>query len=108
GRMEAYYASGVMQRIYYDQDLLNLVFKGRWLKLSWRWNTINARATHEAFDPAILHYTGKTKPWDVLVGLLQSVAFARLYRHAMTNELFYRFARHRWKRWWLKKLRLAR
>jgi len=26
----------------------------------------------------------------------------------MTNELFYRFARHRWKRWWLKKLRLAR
>jgi Lipopolysaccharide biosynthesis proteins, LPS:glycosyltransferases len=108
GHMEAYYASGVMQRIYYDQDLLNLVFKGRWLKLPWRWNTINARAMHEAFDPAILHYTGKTKPWDVLVGLLQSVAFARLYRHAMTNELFYRFARHRWKRWWKKKLGLGR
>jgi hypothetical protein len=40
--------------------------------------------------------------------MLQSVAFARFYRHVMTNDLFYRFARHRWKRWWLKKLRLAR
>jgi lipopolysaccharide biosynthesis glycosyltransferase len=108
GRMEAFLASGVMQRIYYDQDLLNLIFKGRWLKLPWRWNTIHARQSHECFDPAILHFTGKSKPWSVLVGLLQSVAFARLYRHVMTNELYYRFARHRWKRWWLKKLRLAR
>ena len=37
GRMEAAYASGVMQRIYYDQDLLNLIFKGKWLRLPWRW-----------------------------------------------------------------------
>lgn len=108
GRMEAAHASGVMQRIYYDQDLLNLIFKRNWHQLPWRWNTIDARHAHEGLDPAILHYTGDTKPWGVLAGMRRSVAFARLYRHVMTNALFYRFARHRWKRWWLKRLRLAR
>ncbi|WIY52911.1 glycosyltransferase family 8 protein [Devosia sp. YIM 151766] len=108
GRMEEAYASGVMQRIYYDQDLLNLVFMGRWLKLPWRWNTIDARHAHEGLDPAILHYTGHNKPWGIFSGMLQTVAYAQLYRHVMTNELFYRFARHRWKRWWLKRLGLRR
>jgi len=108
GRMEQALKDGVMQRIYYDQDFLNLVFANNWLVLPWRWNTIDARHAHEGLDPAILHYTGEAKPWGVLSGMLQSVAFARLYRHVMTNELFYRFSRHRWKRWWLKKLRLAR
>lgn len=108
GRMEAAYASGVMQRIYYDQDLLNLIFKGKWLRLPWRWNVIDARPVHEGVDPAIVHYTGETKPWALLAGTMRSVAFARFYRHVMTNDLFYRFARHRWKRWWLKKLRLGR
>ncbi len=108
GRLEQAYASGVMQRIYYDQDFLNLVFKGRWQALPWRWNLIDARRTHEGLDPAILHYTGENKPWGVFAGMLQSVAFARLYRHVMTNELFYRFARHRWKRSWKKRLGLGR
>lgn len=108
GRMEAAHASGVMQRIYYDQDLLNLIFAGKWLKLPWRWNTVDARHAHEGLDPAILHYTGENKPWGIFSGMLQSVAYARLYRHVMTNELFYRFARHRWKRWWLQRLRFGR
>jgi len=107
GRMEEAYASGIMQRIYYDQDLLNLIFKNNWLKLPWRWNVVDARHAHDGVDPAIVHYTGKRKPWSVLAYTLQSVAFARLYRHVMTNELFYRFARHRWKRRWRKRLGLA-
>ena len=107
GRMEQALADGVMARIYYDQDFLNMVFARRWLQLPWRWNTIDARHAHEGLDPAILHYTGDNKPWGVLSGMLQSVAFARLYRHVMTNELFYRFARHRWKRWWKKKLHIG-
>lgn len=107
GRMEQAHADGVMQRIYYDQDLLNLVFKNNWAQLPWRWNTIDPRPPHEGLDPAILHYTGKTKPWSILTGMRRSVAFSRFYRHVMTNEIFYDFARHRWKRWWRKKLRLA-
>jgi lipopolysaccharide biosynthesis glycosyltransferase len=104
GRLEEALKSGVMGRIYYDQDFLNLVFSRNWKQLEWRWNTIDARHAHEGLNPAILHYTGEAKPWGVLSGLRQSVAFARLYRHVMTNELFYRFARHRWKRWWRKRL----
>jgi lipopolysaccharide biosynthesis glycosyltransferase len=108
GRMEEAYASGVMQRIYYDQDLLNLIFKRQWLKLPWRWNVVDARHAHDGVDPAIVHYTGETKPWAIFAHTFQSVAFARFYRHVMTNDLFYRFALHRWKRWWKKLLRLGR
>ena len=100
GRLEAAIADGIMARIYYDQDLLNLVFKNNWLALPWRWNTIDAHHAHEATDPAILHYTGPWKPWH----LFSNAAFRRTYRHVMTNELFYRFMRHRWRRYWLKKI----
>ncbi|GGF38775.1 hypothetical protein GCM10011321_32180 [Youhaiella tibetensis] len=101
-RLEEMFADGTMARIYYDQDFLNLVFRNNWLYLDPRWNVIDARHSHEGLDPAILHYTGWSKPWHVY----SIVAFRRIYRHVMTNELFYRFMRHRWKRWWQKKLRL--
>jgi lipopolysaccharide biosynthesis glycosyltransferase len=97
-----------LPRLYYDQDVLNLVFRGRFLSLEWRWNTIDAQAAHEGLDPAILHYTRRAKPWGVLSGILHSSAYARWYRHVMTNDLFYRFARHRWASWWKKILRISR
>jgi lipopolysaccharide biosynthesis glycosyltransferase len=99
-KMEHALVDGVMARIYYDQDLLNLIFKNNWLRLPTRWNVIDARHSHESADPAILHYTGKSKPWH----LISNVAFRRTYRHVMTNALFYRFMRHRWRRYWLKKI----
>jgi lipopolysaccharide biosynthesis glycosyltransferase len=46
---------------------------------------------HERFDIAVLHYTGHAKPWK----LFARVAFFRLYRHVMTNDLYYRYMRHR-------------
>ena len=104
--MEQAYADGIMERIYYDQDLLNLIFRNNWLPLPWRWNLIEPKPGHEAFDPAVIHYTGSYKPWNIVTGMRQSVAFARFYRHVMTNSLFYDFARHRQKQWWRKKLRL--
>ncbi|GGF38784.1 hypothetical protein GCM10011321_32190 [Youhaiella tibetensis] len=101
-RLEELIASGVMARLYYDQDVLNLVFKHRWQPLPTRWNTIDARHPHEGLDPSILHYTGPNKPWN----LVSNVAFRRIYRHVMTNELFYRFMRHRWSTYWRRKLGL--
>ncbi|MGV8854544.1 MAG: glycosyltransferase family 8 protein [Devosia sp.] len=98
---------GIMSRLYYDQDMLNRIFRNNWLALNWRWNTIDANAAHEGLNPAIFHYTRKSKPWGILSGILHSSAHARFYRHVMTNELFYRFARHRWLRWWKKLLRLG-
>ena len=101
-------AKGWLPRLYYDQDVLNLIFRSKWRAIEWRWNTIDAHAAHEGLNPAILHYTGVNKPWGIMAGILRSSAYARWYRHVMTNELFYRFARHRWKRFWLKRLGLRR
>ncbi|WEK04030.1 MAG: glycosyltransferase family 8 protein [Candidatus Devosia phytovorans] len=98
--------TGVLPRLYYDQGVLNVIFRDRWQALPWRWNVIDTHFAHEALDPAILHFTGKTKPWAILAGMLRSTAYARTYRHVMTNDLFYRFARHRWQRWWKEKLGL--
>jgi len=105
-RIKAFAARGIMGRLYFDQDMLNLIFHDNWLALPWRWNTIDAHAAHEGMDPAILHYTRASKPWGVLSGILHSSAYARGYRHVMTNRIFYQFARHRWKRWWKKRLGL--
>ncbi|MEO5805554.1 glycosyltransferase family 8 protein [Devosia sp.] len=101
-QMDALLAQGIMARLYYDQDLLNLVFRNTWLPLPARWNTIEARRAHEPTDPAILHYTSKQKPWF----LFGNVAQKRLYRHVMTNKVFYDFMRHRWRRTLLKRLGL--
>lgn len=95
---------GILARLYFDQDLLNIIFRGRWQELPWRWNTIDADTTHEAMNPAILHFTKISKPWFILAGIRRTTAYARFYRHVMTNDLFYRFARHRWKTWWKKRL----
>lgn len=99
---------GWIEKLYYDQDVLNVIFRDRWQALPWRWNTIDAHLAHEALQPAIVHYTRDAKPWGLFAGMLRSSAYSRWYRHVMTNELFYRYMRHRWKRFWLKKLGLGR
>lgn len=91
GRLARYTADGTMSRIYYDQDLLNIVFKDAVLLLEPRWNFIGPRRVHMALDPFVLHYTGERKPWN----LTSRVAFARSYRHVMTNELYYSYLRFR-------------
>lgn len=92
-KFETAIADGTMERIYYDQDFLNLTFKNNWLPLDCLWNMLDPRPPHQALNPHILHFTGNRKPWNLWSG----VAFARMYRHVMTNELYYRYMRHRWK-----------
>jgi lipopolysaccharide biosynthesis glycosyltransferase len=94
GKLEAMIASGTAKTLYYDQDILNLVFADNWLALEWRFNVIDPRPVHEGLDPFIMHYTGERRPW----GIRPNVAFARLYRHVMTNEVYYQFLRERLKR----------
>jgi len=93
-RLDRAIADGTLDRIYYDQDFLNLVFRNNWLPLDFRWNTMDPRPAHQGIGPHILHYTDRRKPWHLISG----TAFARTYRHVMTNELFYRFLRHRIRR----------
>lgn len=91
GRTRAFHEAGVLERVQYDQAVLNLVFKDNWLPLDFRWNLINPQPAHENFEPHIVHYTGSRKPWN----LLSRVAFAQAYRHTMTNDVFYAFWRER-------------
>ena len=93
-RIEALRQRGIADRLYYDQDMLNLIFAGRWLELDWRYNVIELQPAHHAMGVHIVHYSDRRRPWH----LVSKVPFHRTYRHVMTNELFYRFARHRWQR----------
>ena len=93
-KLEAAIADGTMDRIYYDQDFLNLVFKNDWLELDQRWNMVDPRPIHQTLRPYLLHYTGAGKPWKRTA----NVAFLRAYRHVMTNELYNRYMLYRWRK----------
>ncbi len=47
-----------------DQDALNAVLYDKWLKLDPKWNyTSDIQKRHQIDNPAIIHFTGKYKPW---------------------------------------------
>jgi lipopolysaccharide biosynthesis glycosyltransferase len=92
GKVEAFAATGILDKLYFDQDILNLVFAENWLELPWRFNLMLPRKPHEGLGPAIVHYTGFRRPWLPYSG----AAFSRTYRHVMTNEVFHRQLRERW------------
>jgi lipopolysaccharide biosynthesis glycosyltransferase len=62
---------------FHDQDTLNVLFDGTWLELPPHWNQQSGfweqsasrlgldHATHSRLlrDPAIIHFTGRAKPW---------------------------------------------
>jgi lipopolysaccharide biosynthesis glycosyltransferase len=77
--------------LYYDQDILNIVFRNNWLVLDKLWNLQNPLPAHEVLDPFVVHYTGIHKPWL----LFKKPAFKRMYRHMMTNAYYYRYFRER-------------
>ncbi|MEQ1768603.1 MAG: glycosyltransferase family 8 protein [Devosia sp.] len=91
--------NGILKRLYYDQDMLNLLFRDRWTELEWRFNCIDPWFAQQALNPYIIHYTGHNRPWQIL----NLVAFRNIYRHVMTNELYYRFWQHNFKRRWKKR-----
>ena len=77
--------------LYYDQDILNIVFRNDWKVLDKLWNLQNPLPAHEVLDPYVVHYTGIHKPWL----LFKKPAFKRMYRHMMTNAYYYRYLRER-------------
>ncbi len=85
--------NGALPRLINDQQILNHIFANNWKILDGRWNMLGVNRAIEALDPFIVHYTGPNKPWNLISGL----PFARVYRHVMTNELFYRYMRLRWR-----------
>ena len=96
-------APAELAKFYYDQDMINFCFKGRIMELEARWNLQNAVPAHEAFNPAIVHYSANPKPWFIW----SRVAFKRTYRHLMTNAYFYQYRRERMVRMLRRLLRLG-
>jgi len=90
-RIAEFAKTGILAQLYFDQDMLNLIFAGRWLELPWYFNLMNPRPSHETLGPAIVHYTGHRRPWQLFSG----TAFSRTYRHVMTNDVFYKQWRER-------------
>ncbi|MEQ1769437.1 MAG: glycosyltransferase family 8 protein [Devosia sp.] len=103
GQFEAAIDSGLLDKIYYDQDFLNIAFRDNWLELDRFWNLLDPRQSHEVLNPSILHYTGNRKPWLYK----PKVAFARLYRHVMTNEVYYAYMLERAPAWQRPFIRLV-
>ena len=102
GKFEQAIADGTLNKIYYDQDFLNLTFRENWLELQQLWNLLDPRPSHMALNPHILHYTGAAKPWLIK----PKVAFARLYRHVMTNVVYYEYLLERSPAWQRPVIRL--
>jgi lipopolysaccharide biosynthesis glycosyltransferase len=50
--------------LYPDQDALNVILHDKWLKLDDKWNVRANRLKKTNIKPAIIHYTGKNKPWN--------------------------------------------
>jgi lipopolysaccharide biosynthesis glycosyltransferase len=46
-----------------DQDVLNIVFQGRWLPIEHRWN-VQTGISPFVDQPTIFHFTGRRKPWQ--------------------------------------------
>lgn len=91
GKLSYMGRNGTLARLYHDQGFLNLVLRDDVTQLHWRWNLTSPKPEHERLGGAIFHYTGRARPWH----LFARVAFHRLYRHVMTNEIFYAYWRHR-------------
>lgn len=64
-----------------DQDALNASLYDKWLKVHPKWNYITGRIRKKKIqkDPAIIHFTGKTKPWSKNSSK----------RHPLSNEYSY-------------------
>ena len=92
--------TGEIGKLYHDQDVLNLKFRGDWLRLDPLWNVTKPHPALRALDPYIVHYTTGQKPWN----LLSYVAFGSSYKHVMTADIRRRYTAYRRRLWLLRLL----
>jgi lipopolysaccharide biosynthesis glycosyltransferase len=100
GYLKALQRNGEIAALYHDQDVLNLKFRGAWLRLDPLWNLTKPHPALRALDPFIIHYTTGMKPWNTLA----YVAFGSSYKHVMTKDVRRRYARYRRKMWLMRRI----
>lgn len=72
-------SSNKLMCIMFDQDALNAIFQGKWKKVDIRWNLQTSfirgrkrlpdlieQIDNAFLNPAIIHYSSSSKPWDIL------------------------------------------
>ena len=99
GVLDDHLESGLILKLYQDQDILNLKVRDDWLELDPRWNLTKPHPALRSLDPWIIHYTTGMKPWNTLA----FVAFGSSYKHVMTKAVMTRYRRYR-RRLWLQRL----
>jgi len=99
GFLAALEQRGELGTLYHDQDVLNLKFRGDWLRLDPLWNLTKPHPALRALDPKIVHYTTGMKPWNALA----YVAFGSSYKHVMTAAVRRRYAAYRRKMWFARR-----
>ena len=76
-------------------EFLNLAVADEWLELDQLWSLLDPQRELEPLNAFAVHYAGERKPWQ----LGSRAAYARLYRHTMTNDVYYRFLAERLPPW---------
>jgi len=66
-----------------DQDILNIAFRGTWQRLDNRWN-VQTGIMPYVRNAALLHFTGRRKPWHFSVQAGQSV-YAEIYSNMLSK-----------------------
>ncbi|CAK08928.1 MULTISPECIES: glycosyltransferase family 8 protein [Rhizobium] len=74
-----------------DQDALNVTFDGDWLVLDPRWNTQTGLLPFVG-RPAIIHFTGRKKPWQATVPWVHR-RMAKRYAEDLANTPWASFCR---------------
>jgi lipopolysaccharide biosynthesis glycosyltransferase len=62
-----YIARSTQKLVFPDQDALNVLLYNNWLELPYEWNVIteDMKRWRNSNLPAIIHYTGISKPWQI-------------------------------------------
>jgi lipopolysaccharide biosynthesis glycosyltransferase len=70
--------------VWWDQDVLNLVFDDKWMELDFQFNAFGLTENNNS-DYQIIHYTGLSKPWQ----FRNNHPFRKLYWNYLKRTPFY-------------------
>lgn len=76
-----------------DQDILNIVFRDAWLSIDYRFNVQSGFSAYIQ-DPALLHFTGRRKPWQKSISWAHT-RFAPIYRRMLATTSWQGFVANR-------------
>jgi lipopolysaccharide biosynthesis glycosyltransferase len=96
------------KKVYFnDQEALNAVIGTNWIALDDRWNysanPFHAKRQNPSDEPAVIHFAGRIKPWDVPdLGAAQDLYFQHLDKTSWCGTRPRRSAKNHLVSWYLR------